>query len=62
MILAIACCVYAVRLLFRICDWNEYIEAKANSEYIQCSTKMLEIMLNTLVGFSTNLEMCKGDN
>ena len=48
MILAIACCVYAVRLLFRICDWNEYIEAKANSEYIQCSTKMLEIMLNTL--------------
>lgn len=48
MILAIACCVYAIRLLFRICYWNEYIEAKANSEYIQCSTKMLEIMLNTL--------------
>lgn len=48
MILAIACCVYAIRLLFKICDWNEYIEAKANSKYIQCSTKMLEIMLNTL--------------
>lgn len=48
MILAIVCCVYAIRLLFKICDWNEYIEAKANSKYIQCSTKMLEIMLNTL--------------
>lgn len=48
MILAIACCVYAICLLFKICDWNEYIEAKANSKYIQCSTKMLEIMLNTL--------------
>ena len=48
MILAIACCVYAIRLLFKICNWNEYIEAKANSKYIQCSTKMLEIMLNTL--------------
>lgn len=48
MILVIACCVYAIRLLFKICDWNEYIEAKANSKYIQCSTKMLEIMLNTL--------------
>ncbi len=48
MILAIACCVYAIRLLFKICDWNEYIEEKANHKYIQCSPKILEIMLTTL--------------
>ncbi len=48
MILAIACCVQAIRFLFKICDWNDYIEAKANCEYIQCSPKILEMMLNTL--------------
>lgn len=48
MILAIAFCVYAIRLFFRICEWEGYIEEKANCEYIQCSPKILEIMLNTL--------------
>lgn len=48
MILAIACCVQAIRFLFKICDWDDYIKAKANCEYIQCSPKILEIMLNTL--------------
>lgn len=48
MILAIAFCVYAIRLFFRICEWEGYIEEKANCEYIQCSPKILEIMLTTL--------------
>ncbi len=48
MILAIACCVQAIRFLFKICDWNEYVEKKANHKYIQCSPKILEIMLNPL--------------
>lgn len=48
MILAIACCVQAMRFLFKICDWDEYVEKKANHKYIQCSPKILEIMLTTL--------------
>lgn len=48
MILAIACCVQAIRFLFKICDWDEYVEKKANHKYIQCSPKILEIMLTTL--------------
>lgn len=48
MILAIACCVQAIRFLFKIRDWDEYVEKKANHKYIQCSPKMLEIMLNVL--------------
>lgn len=48
MILVIACCVRAIRFLFKICDWDDYIETKANREYIQCSPKILEMMLNTL--------------
>lgn len=48
MILAIACCVQAIRFLFKICDWDEYVEKKANHKYIQCSPKMLEIMLTIL--------------
>lgn len=48
MILAIACCVQAIRFLFKICDWNEYVEKKENHKYIQCSPKILEIMLTTL--------------
>lgn len=48
MILAIACCVQAIRFLFKICDWIDYVEKKANHKYIQCSPKILEIMLTTL--------------
>ena len=48
MILAIVCCAQAIRLFYKICDWNEYIEAKANRKYIQCSPEILEIMLNVL--------------
>ena len=48
MILAIACCVQAMRFLFKICDWDEYVEKKANHKYIQCSPKILVIMLTTL--------------
>lgn len=48
MILAIACCVQAIRFLLKICDWNDYVEKKANHKYIQCSPKILEIMLTTL--------------
>lgn len=48
MILAIACCVQAIRFLFKICDWIDYVEKKGNHKYIQCSPKILEIMLTTL--------------